>query len=69
MTNSPEVEGQEVPIGEQHLGELLDEEIDIFEPPKHIPSVKLIRTRNYTNVNKIAECDHLTVITLGGTRF
>ena len=25
-----------------------------------IPSIKLIRTRNYTNVNKIAECDHLT---------
>ena len=78
MTNTPEVEGQEVPIGEQHLGELWDEEIDTYEPPKHakrvykskaadlmvvdedIPSVKLIWTRNYTNVNKIAEHDHLT---------
>ena len=39
MTNTPEVEGQEVPIGEQHLGELLDEEIDIFEPPKHAKRV------------------------------
>ena len=84
MTNTPEVEGQEVPIGEQHQGvqsELVDEEIDIFELPKRakrvyrskaaaaadlmevdeeIPPIKLIRTRNYTNVNKIAERDHLT---------
>ena len=78
MTNTPEVEGQEVPIGEQHLGELMDEEIDIFEPPKRaervyrskaadlmevdedLPSVKLIQTRNYANINKITERDHLT---------
>ena len=25
-----------------------------------LPSIKLICTRNHTNVNKIAECDHLT---------
>ena len=77
MTNTPEVEGQEVPIGEQHQGELWDEEVDTYEPPKHakrvykskaadlmeddedIPSIKLIWTRNYTNVNKITERDHL----------
>ena len=77
MANTPEAEGQEVPIGELHQGELSEEEVDTYEPPKpakrvyqsnavdlveddeDIPFIKLIRTRNYTNVNKIAECDHL----------
>ena len=25
-----------------------------------LPSITLIRTRNYSNINRIAECDHLT---------
>ena len=77
MANTPEAEGQEVPIGELHQGEELEEEVETYEPPKRakrvyqskekdfleddedLPSITLIHTRNYTNVNKIAECDHL----------
>ena len=33
--------------------------MDLLEDDEDIPSIKLIRTRNYTNVNKIAERDHL----------
>ena len=63
---------------ELHQGEKLEEEVEIYEPPKHakrvyqskekdllkddedLPSITLIHTRNYTNINKIAEHDHLT---------
>ena len=33
---------------------------DLLEDDKDLPSITLICTRNYTNVNKIAEHDHLT---------
>ena len=32
---------------------------DLWEDDEDLLSIKLIRTRNYTNINKIAECDHL----------
>ena len=34
--------------------------VDLLEDDEDIPSIKLICTRNYTNVNKIVERDHLT---------
>ena len=78
MANTPKVEGQEMPIGELHQGEVSEEKVNTYEPSKHakrvyqsnavdlleddedIPFIKLIHTRNYTNVNKIVECNHLT---------
>ena len=75
MAHTPEAEGQEVPIGELNQGEELEEEVyeppkcakrvyqskgkDFQEDDKDLPSITLIHTRNYTNVSKIAECDHL----------
>ena len=34
--------------------------IDLLEDDEDLPSIKLIHTRNYTNVNKIMEYDQLT---------
>ena len=34
--------------------------VDLLEDDEDIPSIKLIWTRNYTNVNKMMEHDHLT---------
>ena len=31
-----------------------------LEDDKDLPSITLIHTRNYTNINKMAEHDHLT---------
>ena len=34
MANTPQAEGQQVPIRELHQRELSDEEVDTYEPPK-----------------------------------
>ena len=39
MANTPEAEGQEVPIGELHQGEELEEEVETYVPPKHAKRV------------------------------
>ena len=41
MANTPEAEGQEVPIGELHQGEELEEEVETYEPPEHVNWVYL----------------------------
>ena len=67
MANTPEAEGQEEQIGEQEQEEEIEEEIEPYVPPKHakrvygkpLPSIKLICTKNYSNINRIAKHDHL----------
>ena len=69
MANIPEAEGQQEQIGEQQQEEKMEVEIyvppkcvkrvyqtkaqNLWED-EDLPSITLIRTRNYTNVSKIA---------------
>ena len=52
-----EIETYEPPKHEKRVYQ--SKEKDFLEDDEDLPSITLICTRNYTNINKIAECDHL----------
>jgi len=58
MANSPEPEDNQEEFTPEKNAKGVDND-DLFDDDNE-PSIKLISTRQYSNVNKIANCDHLT---------
>ena len=56
MANAPEAEGQEVPIGELHQGELSEEEVDTYEPPKRAKRVYKSKAADLMEVDEDIPC-------------